>query len=344
MTNDTDPAPLVPSGASYFSVASTGTAQAWAFILVPGFTLLAFSSAVEPLRIANQLSQQPLYRWETYSVSGGLVNSSSGVAIQTSALPDGFDRRTSVMVCGGNRLASVALPPVVAAVARHSRFGGKTGGICTGAIALASAGLLEGRRFTLHWENQPGFIETFPDLSPSTNRFEFDGSVLTCGGGAAATDMMLAIIAADHGQDFATMVAEMCLRTVLAGENAAQRSSFSALMTARNPVVSGVVRLMMQNLDDPLSMEQIVERTEYSRRQLERLFLQTLGETPRRFYLHLRLDHARMLLSTTDMTLIEVATATGFSSVAHFSRRFKERFGTAPTRLKTARQAVRFTE
>ena len=324
---------LVPKGAAFFPVPDPGSTRSYAFILVPGFTLLAFAAAVEPLRIANQLSQQPLYRWRLLSDTGQPVASSSGIPVGVDGRLDLQDKTTRLFVCAGNPQMAAADPAVVAAVQRHHRFGGVVGGICTGAVALAKAGLIDGRRFTMHWENQPGFVETFPDLSPTPNRFETDGRLLTCGGGAASTDMMLAIIADDHGSAFAAMVSEMCLRTVMPGVNSGQRSSLAALMSSRNPVLVATVTLMNRHIDDPLSMDELAAAAGYSRRHLERLFRDAVGKTPGEFYRGLRLDRGRNLLSTTDLTLMEVSIACGFSTVSHFSKSFRARFGTAPTKL-----------
>ena len=325
---------LVPIGAAYFPVPNPGPTRRYAFVLVPGFTLLAFSSAVEPLRIANQLSQQPLYRWQILSETGEPVTSSSGIPVGASGSLDMLAKDARLFICAGNPAMAAAAPSVVATVQRHSRFGGLAGGICTGAVALAKAGLLEGRRFTLHWENQPGFVETFPALIPSINRFEVDGRLMTCGGGAASTDMMLSIIAEDHGSEFAAMVSEMCLRTVMLGVEPEQRSSVAALMSSRNPVLVATITLMNRHIEDPLTMDSIAAATGYSRRQLERLFRDATGQAPAEFYRGLRLDRGRNLLSTTNLTLQEIATACGFESVSHFSRRFRERFGAAPSKLK----------
>ncbi len=326
--------PLVPEGAAYFPVPNPGTTRNYAFVLVPGFTLLAFSSAVEPLRIANQLSQCPLYRWDVLSETGGPVASSSGITVGTARLPEAFNRDTRAFVCSGNPPSAAGKPPIVAMLQRHHRFGGMVGGICTGAVALARAGLLKDRRFTLHWENQPGFIETFPQFTPTENRFEADGRVMTCGGGAASTDMMLSVIANDHGYDLATMVSEMCLRTVMAGVVPEQRSSIAAVMQLRNPLLAGLIKTMNDHLDDPILMRDLARAAGYSRRHLERLFLTSLGKSPGEFYRDLRLDRGRNLLITTDMTLLEISAACGFASVAHFSKCFKDRFGAAPTKLK----------
>jgi transcriptional regulator GlxA family with amidase domain len=324
----------VPKGAAYYPVDHGGPTRAFAFILVPGFTLLAFASAVEPLRIANQLSQRPLYRWRVLSETGQPISSSSGIPVGVDGPIDVLDKDTSLFVCAGNPQMAAIAPGVVSAVQRHHRFGGAVGGICTGAVALAKAGLVEGRRFTLHWENQPGFVETFPDLVPTLSRFEADGRLMTCGGGAASTDMMLSVIAADHGSDFAAIVSDMCLRTVMSGANPEQRSSLAALLSSRNPAIIAAVDLMNRHIEDPIPIAALARNVGCTSRHLERLFGDVTGKTPGEFYRGLRLDRARNLLSTTDMTLIEIATACGFSDVSHFSKSFRARFGAAPTKLK----------
>lgn len=326
--------PIVPMGAAFLPVSEAGRTQTYAFVLVPGFTLLAFSSAVEPLRIANQLSQQPLYRWLVLSETGGPVASSSGISVAVDGPLSVHDKEARMFVCAGNPPVAATKAAVVAAVQRHHRFGGVVGGICTGAFALASAGLLGARRFTLHWENQPGFAERFPGLMPTANRFETDGRVMTCGGGAASTDMMLQVIAADHGSDLAAMVSEMCLRTVMSGVDPQQRSSLAALMSSRNPVLVATVTLMNSHIEDPLSMDDLAEAAGYCRRHLERLFRDATGKTPGEFYRSLRLDRGRNLLSTTDLTLQEIAMACGFGSASHFSKCFRARYRTSPTKLK----------
>ncbi|PYF08633.1 AraC family transcriptional regulator with amidase-like domain [Rhodobacter viridis] len=329
----TDSLPLVPQGAAFFPVETPGETRKYAFLLVPGFTLLAFSSAVEPLRIANQLSQQPLYQWRLLSEGGAAVASSSGISVCTDGPLAALPRDTRLFVCSGNPAAAAAAEPVVALVRAHARFGGTVGGICTGAVALAKAGLLDRASFTLHWENQPAFCEDFPELTPTPAMFEIAAKVMTCGGGAASTDMMISLIAQDHGAEFAAMVSEMCLRKVMVGVDAAQRSALSVLIRSRNPGLIAMVARMKAHLEDPVPLAEIVTASGYSRRHVERMFLSVLGETPGDFYRGLRLDHARNLLSTTEMTLIEVAVACGFSTVAHFSRSFRARFGVAPTKF-----------
>ncbi|MEZ5797633.1 MAG: GlxA family transcriptional regulator [Paracoccaceae bacterium] len=329
---------LVPMGAAFQHVDNPGPTRAYAFILVKGFTLLAFASAVEPLRIANQLSQQPLYSWEILSETGAPVASSSQIPVGVDGKIGPRPRDTRIFVCAGNPAMAAAAGPVVTTVQRHYRFGGTVGGICTGAVALAKAGLLQGRRFTLHWENQTGFAEVFPDLHPTDARYESDGRIVTCGGGAAASDMMLSVIAGDYGAAFAATVSDMCLRTAMTGIEAHQRSSTAAVMASRNPVLIACVNLMKSRLDAPMSMDELAEAAGYSRRHLERLFRGATGKTPGEFYRGLRLDRGRNLLATTDLTLLEISAACGYDTTSHFSKSFRARFGVAPTLMKHVRR------
>lgn len=326
--------PIIPHGAAHFPARDGATpTQRFVFLLCPSFTFLAFASALEPLRIANQLSQRPLYDWITMSSDGAPVPSSSGVAVQVDAALAPCARDDVLVVCAGNRPAAAAAAQVVGAVQRHMRHGGRIAGLCTGAVALAHAGALTGRSFTLHWENQPAFREMFPDLEPTANKFEIDGPVTTCGGGAAATDLMLEVIARDHGEGFATVVADMCLRRIGIGRDQSQQSPIALVAQTRHPVLVAVVELMKRHLEDPLPMEELAGRMGYSRRQIERLFQLTLRQSPAKFYHNLRLDHGRNLLSSTDLSLTEVSVACGFDTKSHFSKAFAKRFGVPPSRI-----------
>ena len=329
-----DNTPLIPAGAAYFRpTRNDAPTRAFDFLICPSFTLLAFASAVEPLRIANQLSQRPLYAWRTATVNGQPVTSSCGLTVQVDSALGTPARDSMLVVCAGNQPEKVITTALAAAVQRHHRHGGHVAGLCTGPFALAKAGLLTGRRFTLHWENQPVFREMFPTLTPSETKYEIDDRILTSGGGAAATDLMIDLIARDQGEAFATMVLDMCLRRVAIGRDPGQRSSLSAVAQLRNPGLSAMVDLMKRHIEEPLSMEDLSARIGYSRRNVERIFRKALGLPPARFYLDMRLDHARNLLSGTDLSLSEISAACGFSTRSHFSKAFTARFGTAPSRL-----------
>nr|WP_323782512.1 GlxA family transcriptional regulator [Amylibacter sp.] len=321
---------VVPAGAFSYPVAVVKETRWFGFLLLPEFTLLAFSSALDPLRIANQLAQKPLYGWVVLSETGGAVCSSSGVDVGAHCGLDGLAADMPLWVCSGNRGTEVASENVLNILRKHARFGGPVGGICTGAASLARAGLLKNRRFTLHWENQPGFIETFPDLTPSNRRFEADRDLYTCGGGAAATEMMLSIIADDYGVDFAAAVSDMCLSAGDLSPTREQRSSIAKAINSRDPKVLAVLRAMYENIETPLTLEELADQGGFSRRQMERQFKKLFAETPATVYRNTRLDRARTLLAETNMTVTEIAMAAGFSSGGLFTRHYKARFKETP--------------
>lgn len=329
---------VVPKGAFFFPVEGYKAPLDLGFLLLPRFTLLAFSAALDPLRIANQLAQKPLYRWTVFSENGLAVTSSAGIDISVHDSLTALPKDLRLLVCSGNQGMEAATEATVAQIRKHTRFGGTVGGICTGAATLARAGLLHDRNFTMHWENQPGFSEHFPDLVPSPKRFEIDGDLWTCGGGAAATEMMLSIIQRDYGRDFAVVVSDMCLNYGELAPRAAQRSSLARALSTRNAKLVQVVQAMYHNIEDPVTFDTLSSITGLSRRQIERHFKQFLGETPMIAYRNIRLDRARALVVETDLTVAEIAIACGFNSTGVFSRHYKERFGSTPTAHQNRKQ------
>ena len=343
MTSRIEPEPrfgpeVVPEGAFFYPVEGFKAPLDLGFLLLPRFTLLAFSAALDPLRIANQLAQKPLYRWTIFSETGDAVSSSSGTEVSVHASLGPLPKDLRLLVCSGNQGVEAASETTLVQLRKHVRFGGKVGGICTGAATLARAGLLEDRIFTMHWENQPGFLERFPELQPSSKRFEIDGDLWTCGGGAAATEMMLSVIQSDFGRDFAIVVSDMCLNRGELEPRTAQRSSLARALSTRNAKLVHVVQAMYHNIEEPMSLDQLSSMTGLSRRQIERHFAKFLGESPTVAYRNIRLDRARALVVETDMTITEIAAACGFNSTTVLSRHYKERFGSTPSALKSTMQ------
>ena len=205
------PSKFVQKAAATFPVDYKGPARNYSFVLLPGLTLLALSSAIEPLRIANQIAQKELYRWRTLTEDGAAITCSNNVTVMPDGALDTQSREETVFVCSGVEPLATLSPDGDERPRRQAKFGAKVGGLCTGAFSLARAGLLTGKRFTLHWETQPAFIESFPDLMPTLNLYEDDRDLMTAAGGSAATDLMLKIIEADHGSAFALVVSDMRL-------------------------------------------------------------------------------------------------------------------------------------
>lgn len=323
---------IVPRGVAHFRLPGQFETREFAFLALPRFTLLAFSSAVEPLRIANQLTQQPLYRWQLVSMDGAPVVSSAGVKVEVDRGLTPLARDTTVVVCSGTDASQAADRNVLAWLRNHQRMGGRIGAICTGAYTLARAGLLGDDAPAVHWENRPAFRELF-DVEPLEQIYVIGSKHFSCAGGEASVDMMLDLIGQDHGQKLANSVAEMCLHSRRRTASVAQKTIYPAAMATRHPAIARVVSFMKANIAAPLDQEELAEIFGKTRRHLERIFKSVMQETPKSYYLGLRLEEARNLLSETSMSVLEVAVATGFNSRSSFSKAYKTRYGKSPTKI-----------
>ncbi len=329
-----NPRNFVPKGAASYRIDFDGPARDIYFLLLPKLTMLAFSAAVEPLRIANQVTNKELYRWFLMTEDGNPVSCSNGVEITPDSGLHNLPRSSRLFVCSGIEPAESTSPRVLSWISRQKAFGCKLGGICTGAFSLAKAGVLSGKRFTLHWENHPAFIEHFDGLEPSVNLYEIDNELMTCGGGNAATDMMLDMIESDFGKDLAVIVSDMCIHFRSNNRKTLQKSAFSVALGSRNQYLINAMQIMHENLEDPLDISEIAEAVNISRRQLERLFQKYVETSPVQFYIELRVARAYALLSETEMTVAEIAAATGFGSATQLTARFKKRYGAAPNSFR----------
>ena len=304
----------------------------YTFVLLPAFTLISFASSVEPLRIANRMAGQTLYNWRLASDGGGPVTSSAGIEVPVNGDLDEVGHDDRVLLCAGLRVKEAASRRLLGWIRREARKGPMIGALCTGAWTLADAGLLDGRRATIHWENQDSFAEQFPDIELTKSVFVLDDRRMTAAGGTAAVDMMLAVIAQDYGEPLATAVADQMVHNSIRAENDEQRLSVPTRIGTRHPRLSAVIQRMEQNLEEPISPATLAREVGMSTRQLERLFRRYVQRSPKRYYMELRLQKARNLLMQTGMSVIEVALACGFASPSHFSKCYRAHYGSTPYR------------
>jgi AraC family transcriptional regulator, glycine betaine-responsive activator len=204
--------------------------------------------------------------------------------------------------------------------------------LCTAGYTLAKAGLLDGKRATIHWENQDSFAEEFEEVILTKSVFVIDGNRITTAGGTASIDLMLKIIADDHGEDLANLVADQLIYTSIRTDQDTQRLSIPTRIGVRHPKLGQVIRMMEQAIEDPISPATLAKEVGMSTRQLERLFRRYLNRSPKRYYMELRLGKARNLLMQTDMSVINVALACGFASPSHFSKCYRAHYNTTPYR------------
>jgi transcriptional regulator GlxA family with amidase domain len=304
------------------------------FLLVPDFTMIAFTSAVEPLRLANRQSGRQLYGWRLVSKDGCPVTASNGVSVNVDAgiraVEPVAGQQPAIVLCGGLGTERYQDRDVFAWLRRYDRHGAELGALCTGAHALARAGLLDGHRCTIHWENLPGLAEAFPDIEVTGDLFETDGRRFTCSGGAAAFDLMLHRIGVRHGEELAARISEQCILDRIRRSDDRQRMPLPVRLGVHHPKLTQAVEVMQDNIEEPLRQEGLAQRIGISRRQLERLFRRHIGRTPAQFYLETRLERARHLIHQTDLPIMSIACATGFVSASHFSTCYRQMFGKTP--------------
>lgn len=327
------PDPIVPKGVAHVAVDVVETPDSIVFALQPNLSMLAFTSAVETLRIANQLTGQILYTWTTMSETGENVRCSNGIEIGIDAPLGDTPSSACVFVCSGVEPEHAATPKVADWIRHQWRTGRRVGGLCTGAFTLAKAGILEGKAFTLHWENITPFREQYPTLDPLEQLYAIDDRIMTCGGGVAAMDLFLKLIYDRHGAPLARAVLNMCLHTVQRSETDRQQSSTAAVIGNRNDKLVKIIAHFEENLEESIDLDQVARSLGVSRRQMERLFKTHLNTTPKRFLQDLRLQRARILLAETDMPVVDVAIACGYESAGNFSKRFREAYGISPHRF-----------
>ena len=307
------------------------------FLLVPGFALMSYAAAVEPLRAANQISGKSLYRWWHVSSDDRPVAASNGVAIAPDKPLAEAGDAAMVFVCAGGNPASYDDRTALAWLRRLARRGVVMGGISGGPYVLARAGLLSGRRSTLHWEHAPAFRESFPDVEVVPSLFEIDGARITCSGGVAALDMMVALIARDHGATLAAAVGDWFLHTHIREGMGPQRMDLRFRLGVSDEKLLLVLPAMEANLEVPLSRADLAGLAGVSLRQLERRFRDQLGRGIHEHYATLRLARARQLLRETTLPLLDIAVATGFSSASQFSRAYRRGFGESPSLTRAGR-------
>ena len=301
-----------------------------AVLLVPQFTAIALSSVLEPLRIANRYIARP-YRWVLVSADGEPVPDRNGVKVAVDcALSEVGEVGTLLVVADAQptrRLERVIMP----VLRRLARAGATIGGVDTGPLVLARAGLLDGLSATAHWEVLPTFREQFPKVTVTDRLFEIGPRRCTCAGGAAALDLALKEIELRYGSQLALRVSEHCMHGLPRPAGAAQRDLPAAGGAAHGRKLARAMQMLEGDGTRLTRMEAVAQAVGVSRRQLHRIFADKLATSPARFRRKVRLDRAHQMLANAEASVTEVAMATGFKSRSYFWRCYRQEFGRSPS-------------
>jgi transcriptional regulator GlxA family with amidase domain len=310
--------------------------ERFVFVLLDNFTLIAFACAVEPLRLANRMAGCTHYEWSVLTETGSPARASNGVTVEADGRLGEVGRETTVVVVGGLGVKRAITRPLLTWLRRAARQGAAMAALCTGAEVIAEAGLLDGRRCTIHWENHDSFAEDHPEIELTQTIYFIDQNRYTAAGGTASADLMLKLIARRHGSGLANLVADQMIHTAIRSDGDEQRLSIPTRIGVRHPKLASVVHRMESGIEEPVSPAVLAGDVGMSTRQLERLFRRYLGRSPKRYYMELRLQKARNLLQQSDMSVINVALACGFASPSHFSKCYRALYKTTPYRERGA--------
>lgn len=301
------------------------------FYLVDEFSHIALSCAIEPLRIANLVSGQTLYKWVLASQDGVCAQSSNGLKTMVDCGLDSLPKHDRFFVLSGINMRNHCEPKTLQKIRSIYHRGGQIGAICSGSYLLAKAGLLDGMATSIHWEFHDSFLEEFPNVNLVRTVFVSDEKIISSAGGTAAADMMLDQIERHHGSDLAIAVADQMVYSSVRSSTAEQRISLQSRLGMRNRHVAKAVQIMNDNIEEPKSLSAIAKSVGISSRQLERLFGKNMHCSPKKYYLELRLEKARKLLIQTEVSVTEVSLACGFTSTSSFVRAYRTAFGLTPT-------------
>lgn len=291
-------------------------------LLFDAFSNHCLANTVEPLRAANALSGRCLFDWRYLTLDGAPVESSSGLRVAPhAALLQGRDGALFVMPSYGVR----GLDTKATERAMRGSAGRYTqvAGLDTGSWLMARAGLLDGRRATIHWDELTAFSEAFPELDAVRERFVIDGPCITCAGAMAAFDLILHLIAAAHGPMLALDVAQL-FNT--------QDRAMPVRMGGRS--VQRAVEIMGANLEHPLRIKTVAQQVGCTQKTLEHRMQSGLGATPQAIYRRLRLAEARKLVETSALPVAEIACRCGYDTASALTRAFRSEFATTPRDLR----------
>ena len=326
-----------------------GNPYSVSLILLPGFSLFTLGAVRAAFTIANRVEGEALYRLRQYSPEGEAAWSQCGLALAAESLARLDVEQPGLLLLIADertdeRLSEASRRELGQQLRRLGQDGVWILGACgTGAQVLAQHGLLDGYRAAIDWQCQAEAAQRYPGALFTPGLYEIDRNRISAGAGAAVTDLLLHWLGKRHGSMFAAEVAVALGLERLRGGDERQPVPASAQPAVGSIRLKDALELMAANLAEPLPAEDIAQLVGVSRRQLERLFRQHLDTFPSRYYLELRLKHARRQLKQTTLSIQQVGLACGFTSGSHFSTTYRNYFGCTP-REERARHTMPLVE
>ncbi|MGO9770808.1 MAG: GlxA family transcriptional regulator [Roseiarcus sp.] len=307
-------------------------------LLFPGLSLLSLAATLDPMRGANRVLGRPAYHWKLVSIDGRPPSASCGLPISVEGRFDPDERQDALIVIAAFDAMQYATPPILKALRAGAARSAIVGGVESGPWLMGSAGLLDGRRATTHWEDLEDFAARFPNVDVQPDRFVVDEPVFTTGGATPALDCMLSLIRARNGYSAALDVASLYIYEEVRTGSDKQPIVSLGRIRQHEPRVAEAIRIMETHIDRPFTIAAVARRAGVSTRALETLFLKIVDVSPGAYYVALRLNAARRLVLDTNLPISDVAERTGFSAIASLSRAYRRQFGGPPSTARRARR------
>lgn len=301
---------------------------------IQDFAMMSYAALVEPMRAANILAGRELYEMINIGSSISAIASSGAASVTPQTTIKSVPKLDFLFVIAGGDPASYKNKNVFNWLARMARQGVTLGGVSGGPLILAKAGLMDGRRMTVHWEHAEALSEISPQLLLEHSLYVIDRDRVTCAGGTAAMDLMHFLITEHHGGPFAQLVSDWFMHTETRPSAGPQRAGLVERIGTTSPAILDAVQAMEANVASPLNLARLAEIARVSPRQLNRLFGEKLGRTVMQYYRELRLEKASNLMRNSPLSLTEIALAAGFAGSSHFSKSFSEYYGQSPSSIR----------
>ena len=326
------------------SAQESNATQDFHFLVLPEFSFLALMSAIEPLRVANHFRPHS-YRWNVLSLDGNAVTATNGMVLPVQGRFDQAKDVKTLLVLSGFNTLNYFTPELGRWLRGLQGHGVTLGAIDGGAFLLAQAKVFEkmpkNTPVTMHWGSHSAFTERYPRVALSRALFEINDDCISCAGGISCVDLMLALIAQQHGRNLATEISDWIILGRIRSHTQNQRMEVAPRHSVYNEKTIQAIELMQAHIEDIVSIDDLANLIGITRRQLERLFEKYLDATPSGFYMQLRLERARELLQQTGMGVTAVSVACGFSSASYFSRSYRTHFEISPKEDRVEAVAVR---
>ncbi|MBM3519252.1 MAG: GlxA family transcriptional regulator [Alphaproteobacteria bacterium] len=307
------------------------------FVLIPRFNMMTLTMLMEPMRVANYLAPSQLFAWDFRAVEGGEVQASNGLSVKCRELSHaGEEAPDLIAVCGSWGAEHHDDARLSRWLRAHARANVPMIAVELGIYALARAGLVGDQKVTTHWSMMPGLVEAFPRLNVVEQLYTIDDGIMTCAGGTAGLDLMLHVVSRHGGEQLAAEVANQVLHHPRRPPEAMQRYATGGKHDDVHPDVRAAMTLLEARIEEPSPVPRVCREIGVSQRKLERLFKRDTGCTIVQYSKLLRLQYARVLLSSTRMSIREVSAACGFNSMSYFSQSFLHTFGRKPSEYRQA--------